>query len=457
MGYLASHDLNRYHMIGREDADCPPQDHRDFDFSTQDAGFHNAGVHPAMRRYLLQKDDPFINRGHMDLAMVTRAVFDANEGWNTPIENFAPDRDMPHPGYSPPYYSGLPSTCSSSILSDEPSPPFTSPEVAIIPYSPPYQHCDLLFYSSGTPQSEVDCTYAGMQPCVAMTNVQRYADAQPDPAAYEDAHCYGAQMPQEGFLPISETVEFGAGHCPDEAFDQYQESRGSTEALVPPMIRRRQTTGVRGRVADRTTSRTKKRSLTPEPDSQAEDSPASASAAIRAFPCPLAPYGCTSSFTAKNEWKRHANTQHFRLGYWRCDQCHETGKKPNDFNRKDLFVQHFRRMHLTHKLTPAKKARTGKANKDLAVEEILSQAAERCYKVLRQAPMHSCCVVCPERFEGPGSFDQRLEHIGRHMEDARKEGKEPEEVTAWTIDEETECWLLEHRVLVKIGRRLILA
>jgi hypothetical protein len=83
---------------------------------------------------------------------------------------------------------------------------------------------------------------------------------------------------------------------------------------------------------------------------------------LRSFPCPLAPYGCTASFGAKNEWKRHAATQHFRLGFWRCDLCppetktlnshksnNSNNRKPNptynDFNRKDLFIQHVRRMH----------------------------------------------------------------------------------------------------------------
>lgn len=34
-----------------------------------------------------------------------------------------------------------------------------------------------------------------------------------------------------------------------------------------------------------------------------------------------------------------------RLGFWRCDQCPDVHCKPNDFNRKDLFIQHVRRMH----------------------------------------------------------------------------------------------------------------
>lgn len=408
-----------------------------------------------MRRYLAQKDDPFLNRGHMDIVSDGRTPIDADGSWTTPNEALAPDGDNAYRSWSPPYYSGLPSTCSSSILSDRQSPPFGSPEVTMLPYSPQFQHCDLLFHSSGTPQSALECSYAGTQPCVAMNYVQRYADAQPDMAAYEDGLFYGAHMPQEGFHPIIGDLEYDPGSCADQPVDEHLVPCDSVEEVEPPAIRRRQEAGSRPHENDRAASRTKKRALTPEPKARAQDTASSTD--NRAFPCPLAPYGCTSSFAAKNEWKRHANTQHFRLGYWRCDQCSETGKKPNDFNRKDLFVQHFRRMHLTHVKSPsgppAKKARTGKASKDLAVEEILSQAAERCYKVLRRAPMQSCCTFCNERFDGPGSFEQRLEHVGKHMEDARKEGKELEELGAWSVDEETERWLLEHKVLVRFGRR----
>ncbi|EZF70942.1 hypothetical protein H105_06858 [Trichophyton soudanense CBS 452.61] len=45
------------------------------------------------------------------------------------------------------------------------------------------------------------------------------------------------------------------------------------------------------------------------------------SAADRIFTCVFAPYGCTSSFASKNEWKRHVLSQHLQLGFYRCDQC----------------------------------------------------------------------------------------------------------------------------------------
>ncbi|EME39743.1 hypothetical protein DOTSEDRAFT_94778, partial [Dothistroma septosporum NZE10] len=136
----------------------------------------------------------------------------------------------------------------------------------------------------------------------------------------------------------------------------------------------------------------------------------------RSFPCPLTIYGCTSTFGSKNEWKRHVNTQHMRLGFWRCDLCPNGERKPNDFNRKDLFIQHVRRMH------PAAASRTEatsslpKAGKDNESMQALQDAANRCYKALRHPPQQSCCLFCDQQFTGNGSWDDRMEHVGRHLE-----------------------------------------
>ena len=91
------------------------------------------------------------------------------------------------------------------------------------------------------------------------------------------------------------------------------------------------------------------------------------------------------------------------------------------------------------------------------MEDLLAQAAERCYKVLRRAPESCRCVFCEERFEGPGILDARHEHIGRHMEEARKSGEEPVAVDEWEIDAEMEDWLLDNEVLAKVKGRFVLA
>ncbi|KPI44897.1 uncharacterized protein AB675_2514 [Cyphellophora attinorum] len=72
------------------------------------------------------------------------------------------------------------------------------------------------------------------------------------------------------------------------------------------------------------------------------------------LPCPFHAFACPAVFPSKNEWKRHTLSQHLRLGFYRCSlgSCaidHPSGvtqaRGYNDFNRKDLFVQHLRRMH----------------------------------------------------------------------------------------------------------------
>ena len=74
----------------------------------------------------------------------------------------------------------------------------------------------------------------------------------------------------------------------------------------------------------------------------------------RPFRCIFYRYACQQTFGSKNEWARHIRVQHLRLEKWRCDigKCGEDnddaqqqeGSK-HEFDRKDLFIQHVRRMH----------------------------------------------------------------------------------------------------------------
>lgn len=171
----------------------------------------------------------------------------------------------------------------------------------------------------------------------------------------------------------------------------------------------------------------------------------------RAFLCPLAPYGCTAAFNAKNEWKRHALTQHFRLGFWRCDQCTQQPDRPNDFNRKDLFVQHVRRMHPTDRTMPTgnskKKARA--QGRIAAVGAALDKTAERCYQNKHPVPESCCCVFCEESFEGETALESRTEHVGKHMEARKRDGLSPVAVGDWNEDKELESWLLRHKMIAR--------
>ncbi|KAJ5937564.1 hypothetical protein N7454_003906 [Penicillium verhagenii] len=183
------------------------------------------------------------------------------------------------------------------------------------------------------------------------------------------------------------------------------------------------------------------------------------SGATRTFVCSFASYGCESTFVSKNEWKRHVTSQHLQLGFYRCDvgKCaqhqhtpssplfstppsisaqsfmpaskytsrsksisNERGSTPplqnstNDFNRKDLFTQHHRRMHAPWLQAGHRRAPTEAEHGEF--EASLEEVRQRCWHGLRTPPLQSHCGFCGEMFTGEGSWDVRMEHIGRHFE-----------------------------------------
>lgn len=190
----------------------------------------------------------------------------------------------------------------------------------------------------------------------------------------------------------------------------------------------------------------------------------------RTFVCSFAPYGCPSTFVSKNEWKRHVTSQHLQLGFYRCDvgKCNihhspppntntntfltsassransPTPIQPNDFNRKDLFTQHHRRMHAPWTSTRQMPSATEKA----AFETSLDEVRRRCWFGLRQAPQRSSCGFCQEVFSGEGSWDARMEHVGRHFEREERValGEERE-------DGALREWGLREGILVIVGGR----
>jgi hypothetical protein len=173
----------------------------------------------------------------------------------------------------------------------------------------------------------------------------------------------------------------------------------------------------------------------------------------RPFPCPLAAYGCKSDFSSKNEWKRHVSTQHIKLGYWRCDLCPATvdpndnnAEYHNDFNRKDLFTQHLRRMHAT----PRDKS-SHSAKEYPVTESNLPEHQARCNRWLRDPPQHSSCLFCHCTFEGKNSWDERIEHVGRHLEKDHASRTEMLDCTTWNLDERLEQYLVEEGLVVRDG------
>lgn len=209
----------------------------------------------------------------------------------------------------------------------------------------------------------------------------------------------------------------------------------------------------------------------------------------RPFTCSFSRYGCPSTFGSKNEWKRHVSSQHLRLGIYRCDigacvplpnqhrrkssassigyqkstrgpvggsAAPATGTGHNDFNRKDLFTQHVRRMHCP----PASASR---AEQD-AFDASLELTRERCWISLRDPPPRSTCGFCCHGrtgskkahvhvkdedceaeddttegkevvFEGTGAWDERMEHVGKHLEAGETGEREDENLRDWMVSQ----------------------
>ncbi|KAL4885203.1 hypothetical protein BJY04DRAFT_180382 [Aspergillus karnatakaensis] len=207
----------------------------------------------------------------------------------------------------------------------------------------------------------------------------------------------------------------------------------------------------------------------------------------RRFECCFARYGCTSTFPSKNEWKRHVSSQHIQPGFFRCDigRCslnnlkrdtsqsdsqtpspisphpHSHSHSPphlpstpttptlliNDFNRKDLFIQHQRRMHAPWVSTKRKEP-VSKSEKD-AFEATLADISKRCWVKLRPLPTLSQCGFCDQEFRGANAWKERMEHVARHLEKADP-GPEREDVPLreWGVRngvlrwEGERCWLV---------------
>lgn len=191
----------------------------------------------------------------------------------------------------------------------------------------------------------------------------------------------------------------------------------------------------------------------------------------RPFICTFQRYGCKATVGSKNEWKRHINVQHLHLETWRCDldtcvspatsangatgqEKHKTctpssamspslGKKANptevqyhDFDRKDLFTQHIKRMHAPSTSAPS-------AEKEI-FESSISAVQDRCHRELRSPPPRSRCPYCADKvFEGPGSWTDRLEHVGKHLEknDVNKDDEiEDEDLRSWMMQQHFLEW-----------------
>ncbi|KAH7149320.1 hypothetical protein B0J13DRAFT_302817 [Dactylonectria estremocensis] len=152
------------------------------------------------------------------------------------------------------------------------------------------------------------------------------------------------------------------------------------------------------------------------------------------FTCVFHFAGCPETFANKNEWKRHVSAQHLSLHFWLCVQgaCgHVTDEDSQvsgaathgrPFRRKDLFTQHIRRMHPFPCLgeTGRNKRTTPEQNK------LLKGMQDSAWQRRCVTPTHMRCPAqaCGQLFNGEKAWDERMEHVARHLERAAN-GEEP--------------------------------
>jgi hypothetical protein len=281
-------------------------------------------------------------------------------------------------------------------------------------------------------------------------------DATPDYRAYADSGIGHSVRDAQSVEPIDFTEEHeidDSDYSPSIRSGKRRRSSASTGSSGRPQKRRGSTRRESCATSATGSTRPRRRARVASNASKAATDASPQADDRRPFPCPLAAYGCTSNFASKNEWKRHVSTQHIKLGYWRCDLCPPSTDPSdeqtfyyNDFNRKDLFTQHLRRMHA------APKDKSSCIEKEYPVtEDNLSDHQARCNLPLRSPPQQSSCLFCEREFEGPTSWEERMEHVGRHLEKDRKSRVDMLDPATWNSDEMLERYLVNESIVIEDG------
>jgi hypothetical protein len=180
--------------------------------------------------------------------------------------------------------------------------------------------------------------------------------------------------------------------------------------------------------------------------------------AERFFPCPFTKYGCRSNFASKNEWKRHVSTQHIKLGFWRCGLCPISSDPMhpnyNDFNRKDLFTQHCRRMHSHYPdQEPDRVDMMGEdgetKDKKVLSDDVVLELQTNYYRELRTNPPSSKCLFCQKDFVGEKAWDERMEHVATHLEKFKRSRSKVPDPDRWTEDDDLRDWYEQEGLIEK--------
>lgn len=127
-------------------------------------------------------------------------------------------------------------------------------------------------------------------------------------------------------------------------------------------------------------------------------------------------------------------------------------------------MQHLRRMHVKTLINDPERARRSSlhgpkgghkgrylGNDREEAEPELHVVEQRCHIRLRQPPHKSFCLFCPATFRGSGSWEERMEHVGRHLEQNKKDGKDAPPVQSWRVDETVEQWLVSEGLIIHDG------
>lgn len=183
----------------------------------------------------------------------------------------------------------------------------------------------------------------------------------------------------------------------------------------------------------------------------------------RPFICVFRFAGCPSTFASKNEWKRHVMSQHLVLTYWLCDiatcahhkNTPHTGRSRNSrraservitleqpigpplpngaiFNRKDLYTQHLRRMHAPSGVKrssskASKAATTTTMGSESDWEDEIKAHQSHAHRERCKLPTQMDCPAnhCEHSFVGVDAWDQRMEHVAKHLEKAATGAEDP--------------------------------
>ncbi|KAM5443115.1 hypothetical protein MferCBS31731_001990 [Microsporum ferrugineum] len=172
------------------------------------------------------------------------------------------------------------------------------------------------------------------------------------------------------------------------------------------------------------------------------------SAADRIFSCVFAPYGCTSSFASKNEWKRHVLSQHLQLGFYRCDIGHCKHLSPPLPLIRALLLPCVRPTTSTARTSSPSISvvcmRLGspclrpmslpRPNAKRSTSNSMKSEPDAGYSSDKH-PKGASATIAAMNSLAPHSWEDRMEHVGKHCEVMDSEEREDLALREWAIEE----------------------